>query len=240
MNNLSIILPAYRENPAVVEGLYFHLTQLGCEVIVVDDGGYMELSIPHHKIPHKGYGYALKYGILQAKNKVVCTMDSDFQHQPKDVEILYNVFKQRDDIAMVVGVRWSIKDSPIRWVFRKCINFLASIISSHYHQDLNSGMRIFNRKIVLDYRDILCDTFSFTTSITMAMTTDGYKIAYFPIDVLPRKHGKSTVKLFKDGFITLYYVVWIGLGLRTRKIRKTFRAYFSFFRKNGVLNDVDN
>ena len=127
---------------------------------------------------------------------------------------------------MVIGVRWNIKDGPIRWFFRKCINFVASFISGHYHPDLNSGMRIFRKDIVMAYRPILCDTFSFTTSLTMAMTTDGYKVCYFPIDVLPRKYGKSKVKLLEDGLVTLYYVVWVGLALKTRKLRAYLRKFY--------------
>src|SRR3990167_3607241 len=90
--------------------------------------------------------------------------------------------------------------------------------------DLNSGMRLFDRKIALGYLPILCDTFSFTTSLTMSIVTDGHKMTYFPINVQPRAFGKSRVRLVRDGFVTLYFICWVGLALRTRKLRKWMRS----------------
>ena len=90
--------------------------------------------------------------------------------------------------------------------------------------DLNSGMRMFKREIAVGYEPILCDTFSFTTSLTVAMTADNYKVAWFPINVQRRYSGKSNVNLIKDGFITVFYIFWIGFALRTRRIRAWLRS----------------
>jgi len=227
MKDLSVVIPCYKEKEEIVEAIYHELTKLGAEVIVVDDGANMNLTIPHiEHYPNMGYGYALKQGIRTASRPLVLTMDGDSQHQVKDVVILYSVFKCRNDLSMIIGNRWNIEDSPLRWFFRKCINFTASIISGHYQPDLNSGMRIFRRDIAIGYEQILCDTFSFTTSLTMATTTDNHKIVYFPIDVLPREYGKSRVRLLRDGLVTVYFILWVGLALRTRKIRSYFRKLF--------------
>lgn len=226
LQGLSVVIPVYNEDPRFLTETYCELSLMGAEVIIVNDGNTVDLPDDINQVryvPNMGYGYAIKRGIERATNQTVMTIDGDSQHQIKDVLKLYQVFKLRDDLAMVVGSRWNIHDSSLRWIFRKCINFVASIISSHYQTDLNSGMRVFRRDIAIGYKSILCDTFSFTTSLTMSIVTDGYKIVYFPIDVLPRKYGKSSVKLFKDGMVTLYYVVWIGLALRTRKLRSWIR-----------------
>ena len=218
-----MVIPAYREKPEIVEGLYFALSQLGAEVIIVDDGGYMDLQVPKHSIPHKGYGYAIKYGILQAKNNIICTMDGDGEHTIEDVEKLYKVFNLITDCSMVVGCRWNLKEKPIRWIGRKLINLTASLWAKHFMVDLNSGMRIFKRDLAISYSQILCDVFSFTTSLTMCIVNDGYKVAWFPIDNKPRVYGKSRVNLFRDGLVTIYYIFWIGFALRTRSIRKWLR-----------------
>ena len=89
---------------------------------------------------------------------------------------------------------------------------------------IQSGMRIFDRKMALGYKDILCDTFSFTTSLTMAVVIDNHKMTYFPIEVLPRLKGKSHVRVVGDGLVTLWYIVWVGGALRTRKIRAWIRS----------------
>ena len=225
MNDCTAVIPVYKENKEVVEKLYNDLVKEGFEVIVVDDGATMpELTIPtlFYK-PHKGYGYALKTGIKASTKDIILTMDSDGEHRVEDAIKLYTVFKLITSCAMLIGCRWNKKESSLRWIGRKVINFLATCLSRHMLPDLNSGMRIFRRDLAIGYSPILCDTFSFTTSITMAMVTDNYKVAWFPIDTNPRSYGKSHVKLWKDGWVTIFYVVWVGMSLRTRKVRAWMR-----------------
>jgi len=173
LNDLSVVIPCDKEDERIVTTLYTELTTQGAEVIVVDDGGTMNLTfqtVSH--TPNMGYGYAIKRGIEKATRPIICTIDGDGQHQVSDVLKLYQVYKLRNDFKMVVGSRWNLKESYMRWLARKCLNFLATIISNHYMVDLNIGMRVFDRKIVMGYFPILCDTFSFTTSLTMSVVTD--------------------------------------------------------------------
>ena len=226
MNDLTVIIPCYNENPQIVSKTYLDLISMNCTVIVVDDGSTMDLPDYVKTIryqPQMGYGYAIKQGIKAAETTLVCSMDGDGQHDVEDVKKLYTVYKMIPDCKMVVGSRWNLNEVWYRWTFRKLLNFLASCISTHYMVDLNSGIRVFDKKLASDYSNILCDTFSFTTSLTMSIVTDNYKMAYFPIDVKPRAYGKSRVKLLRDGLVTLYYIVWVGLALRTRGLRKWLR-----------------
>lgn len=225
LTGLSVVIPAFNEEPAFLEQTYTDLTAKGAEVIIVDDGDTMELSVPHTShYPNMGYGYALKKGIALAKNPVVLTMDGDSQHSVSDAQKLYAVFNMIDDCTMLVGSRWNLKEKGYRWFGRKLLNFIASIIAGHYLVDLNSGMRVFKKSVAMGYAPILCETFSFTTSLTMSIVTDGHKVAYFPINVQQRNSGRSRVKILKDGFVTIYYILWVGLALRTRKIRSWFRS----------------
>lgn len=224
----SVVIPVHNESKDVVENIYHSLIKEGFEVIVVDDGSTMpELDIPTlFYFPHKGYGYALKTGIKAATNDLIITMDGDGEHRVEDAIKLYTVFKFIDNCSMLIGCRWNKKESKIRWFGRKVINFFAACLSRHMLPDLNSGMRIFSRRSVMGYFPILCDTFSFTTSITMAMVTDNHKVFWFPIETNSRSYGKSHVKLWKDGWVTVFYVIWIGFALRTRKLRAFLRKFY--------------
>lgn len=227
LDGLTVVMPCYKEDNELVTNLATSLQNKGAEVIVVDDGGFMDLpntigTIRH--TPNMGYGYSLKKGIRAATNDIVATADSDGQHLVEDVVKLYHIYKMIDDCKMVVGARWNLKEKPLRWIARKCLNFMASIIAGHYMVDLNGGLRVINRDIAIGYEPILCDTFSFTTSLSMSMVTDKHKIAYFPINVQERKYGKSRVRLFRDGLITVYYIIWVGLALKTRKVRAWLRS----------------
>jgi glycosyltransferase involved in cell wall biosynthesis len=225
LDGVTVVIPVYKEDPSFLNKTYSELTSIGAEVIIVNDGDTVELDVPSLDYwPNMGYGYAIKQGIRASRNKVVLTMDGDGQHTVSDAIKLTTVFRMIPDCKMVVGCRWNLKERPIRWIFRKIINFIASCIASHYLVDLNSGMRIFDRDMAHSYSPILCDTFSFTTSLTMSVVTDGHKVAYFPIDVQPRNFGKSRVRLLRDGFVTMYYILWVGLALRTRRIRSFLRG----------------
>ena len=224
MTDLTVVIPAYKEDPKLLYKIYQQLIFLGAEVIIVDDGSTMNLECPNLSYyPNMGYGYAIKYGIRHATRPIILTMDSDGQHLVQDAEKLYQVYKLIDDCAMVIGTRWNLKETSLRWYGRKALNFLASCLALHYMQDLNSGMRIFRKDLALGYEKILCDTFSFTTSLAMTIVGDGYKVAWFPIDVQPRAYGKSRVRVVKHGLVTLWFILWIGFAIRTRGIRAWIR-----------------
>lgn len=226
IEDVTVIVPCYNEDVKTVTRLYHELGVLGFKVIVVDDGSHMDLPDEMEVITYPcnmGYGHAIKKGIKAADTPYIITLDGDGQHLPTDALKLYKVFNLIDDCAMLVGCRWNLREKPLRWIGRKLINFTASCWARHLLVDLNSGMRIFRRDLAIGYSPILCDTFSFTTSLTMSMVTDEHKVAWFPINVLPRAYGKSHVKLVRDGLITIFFVFWIGFALRTRSLRAWLR-----------------
>lgn len=227
LSKLSVVIPAFQENPLILDAIAASLETLGAEVLIVDDGS----KEPYPKaIKHGtnfGYGSALMTGIKNATRPIVCTMDGDGQHRVEDVVNLFWVFNALD-VDMVVGVRRLDYESPHRFWGRKFLNTIASLLAFKWLPDLNSGMRIFKKHIVEGYFPILCKEFSFTTSLTMSMMCDRYKVEFFPIKVEQRKYGKSHVKVVKDGLVTLYYIIRIGFALRTRSIRAVWRKIKNF------------
>lgn len=222
LSGLTITIPSLNEKWDVLGPIVEELKSHDAEVIVVDDGS--EQPFPgaiKHGVSY-GYGAALLTGIKNANNDVILTMDADGQHQVKDVINLYQVWKMLN-VDMIIGVRRLKSEIWYRFLGRKFLNWSASLIAMYWLSDLNSGMRIFKKNVAFGYREILCQKFSFTTSLTMSMMCDGYKVEFFPIDVLPRPYGKSRVKVVKDGLVTLYYILKIGFALRTRKLRALFR-----------------
>lgn len=227
MEDLSIVIPCYQENHDGIRETVNQLKTLGAEVIVVDDGSgdpYPD-SIKHGA--NFGYGSALMTGIKNATRSIVMTIDGDGQHSVAESVKLYHAFKLMGNADMVVGVRRLKREGLIRFLGRKALNWTASLICFYWLPDLNSGARIFKRHIALGYFPILCRRFSFTTSITMSMLCDNYRVEFFPITVLDRKHGKSRVKLVRDGIVTLWYIFKIGFALRTRKVRGWIRSVLS-------------
>lgn len=225
MDDLSVIIPCFQEDHDTIKRTVAELESIGAEVIVVDDGSKDPYPTAIKHGSNYGYGSALMTGIKNATRDIIATADGDGQHTVSEIVKLYHAYKLIGDADMVVGVRRLKYESPVRFLGRKAINILASIICFYWLPDLNSGLRIFKRDTSIGYFPILCKRFSFTTSLTLSMLCDGYKVEFFPIKVLDRKFGKSRVKLFKDGIVTIYYILRNGFALRTRKIRGLFRKW---------------
>ena len=224
MDDCSIVIPVLNEEHGVIDKLVSDLCSIGAEVIVVDDGS--DNPYPN-SIKHGvsfGYGSSLITGIKNATRDLILTADGDGQHSVSEVVKLYHAFKLMGNADMVIGKRVLKGEKFTRYIGRKFLNWTASLICTYWLADLNSGCRIFRRSIALGYFPILCRTFSFTTSLTISMLCDKYRVEFFPINVEDRVQGKSKVKVIKHGLVTLYYILRNGFALRTRGIRRVWRS----------------
>jgi glycosyltransferase involved in cell wall biosynthesis len=217
---ISIIIPAFNEEDVIIETIERCnkvLKEIGdenSEVIIVDDcstdltreraisAGARVISHPHNS----GYGRSLKDGIRAAKNDTIAITDADGTYPLESIPALYADYKKGFD--MVVGARQgknydeSMKKKLLRLILKNLVEFTAG----RKIEDINSGLRIFSRKTIMQYFDTLCDTFSFTTSVTLAYMMTGKFVKYIPISYLKRV-GKTKVKLFRDTLRTLQYII---------------------------------
>jgi polyisoprenyl-phosphate glycosyltransferase len=217
---ISVIIPALNEEAAIVDtvsrakAVLKELGADGGEVIVINDGsrdntgiqaanaGATVINHPHNA----GYGRSLKSGILVAKNEILVITDSDGTYPIERISDLYAEYQKGFD--MVVGARTganydeSFKKKILRLILKNMVEFTAG----RKIDDINSGLRMFSRTSVLKYMDTLCDTFSFTTSLTLAYMMTGRFVKYIPIEYHKRV-GKTNVRLFRDTLRTLQYIV---------------------------------
>ena len=213
---VSLVVPVQDEDPGVVRKLVrelevYHSPGFLRELIVVDDGS--REPCPYADIRHEtplGYGAALKSGILKAKGELILTLDGDGHHSVWDAQRLLDFYLRFPELDMGVGDRRLQEANTTRYWGRKGLNWIASLFALRWIGDLNSGMRLFRRDVALSYLPILCDQFSFTTSITMAFLADGRPVDWLPIKVAPRPMGASKVQVWRDGWRTLKLIVWIG------------------------------
>ena len=211
--DVTIIIPAHNEEEGLADVIN-GIKQLkeGYEIIVVDDGSAdntyklaSETGIKVIRHPYnKGYGAALKTGIRNAEGDVVLFMDADGQHKPSDIKKLMQHIGEYD---MVVGARTKkSKISLLRRPGKKILGITANYLAGMKIPDLNSGFRALKKSLALEFMHILPNSFSFSTTISLALITSGYSVKYVPIEA-PERVGRSKIKPFRDGFRFILMIV---------------------------------
>ncbi len=217
---ITVVIPAYNEAGAIEETITSARSTLSAiedyndfEVIVVDDGSDDSTAqlaeesgakVVRHP-QNKGYGFALKSGISAAKHDIIAIVDSDGTYPidqiPSLIEPLFEGFD------MVVGrrtgkeYRGTLIKSPLRMILKVLVEFTAGTKIP----DINSGLRVFRKSDVMLIMPHLCDTFSFTTSLTLSYMMSGKFTKYQEIDY-HKRIGTTKVRLFKDSLATLQYI----------------------------------
>ncbi|MFQ5902165.1 MAG: glycosyltransferase family 2 protein [Candidatus Binatia bacterium] len=218
-SNISVVVPVYNEEKSVksvikdLQGV-LETSGVNCELIVVDDGSTDRSAqileeiegiryLRHEK--NIGYGGALKTGIKNAKGEFIVITDADGTYPTEVIPELLNAL---DGYDMVVGARAGndrnvpLIRRPVKWILGKLANYL----SETDIPDLNSGFRAFKKDIVVRFYKMLPSGFSFTTTITLAMHCDGYRVKYIPIQYHKRQ-GKSKIRPIKDT-INFIQLIW--------------------------------
>ncbi len=209
---VSVVIPVYNEIGALeetVQEVSRHMDDSGLtyEIILVDDGstdGTGELmaaiSMPNvrtvkHEV-NQGYGAALKTGLKHARYDLMAITDADGTYPN---ERLPELIKSLGDNDMLVGARTgqNVQIPLARKPAKRALNELANHLSDTKIPDLNSGLRVMRKTTVKKFMHILPDSFSFTTTITLAMLSDGYDVKYVPIDYYHRA-GDSKIHPIKD------------------------------------------
>lgn len=236
---LSVIIPAYNEEDSVIS-TYNELNQslqdleIAYEIIFVDDGSTDNTAerirsldnnaiLIQHPV-NRGYGAALKSGIRAAKGTFILITDADGTYPHTDIPRLWEHAKTYD---MVVGsrtgedVKVQLYRKPAKWL----LNHLANYLSGYKIPDLNSGFRIFKREDSIKYFNIICDGFSFTTTITLSYLASGRLIKYVPINYFPRV-GNSKIKPFKDGLNFILLIITATTYFNPMKVFIPISAVF--------------
>lgn len=224
---VSVIVPAYNEETTVgpqVEMLHSVLSSQGSpyEILVVDDGSEDQTAeralearaCVLRQSENRGYGAALKKGILAAQYETIVIIDADGTYPADQIPQLLTKLETAD---MVVGARvgthvhipWLRR--PAKWI----LGWLAARIAGRPIPDLNSGLRAFRRECVKQYFSLLSNQFSFTTTVTLSLLADEYRIVYHPIDYY-RRLGKSKITSwhFMDFTILLLRIAILFRPLR--------------------------
>jgi glycosyltransferase involved in cell wall biosynthesis len=161
---LSLILPAYNEEPNVEIVVNEALEQVGkvfarFEIIVVDDGSKDKtgeianrLAMTHpvlvrvlHHNPNRGYGAALTTGFNAAKGDYLMFMDSDRQFKSGDLKLLEPYIGKADIVA---GYRKKRNDPFYRFLIGYTFNTVVTLLFSIHLRDIDCGFKVFKAEVL--------------------------------------------------------------------------------------------
>lgn len=224
--HFTVVMPCYNEQDGLQETirqLYVGLAGHGpFEVVVVDDGStdgsreilnkltaqYSNLRPEYHQ-RNRGYGAALKTGIRSARSDFVVITDADGTY-PNDR--IPDLVSRLEDADMVVGARVgeNVTYSKLRAIPKQFLSRYTSWVCGVHVPDMNSGLRAFRKGVIENYLALLPDSFSFTTTCTIAFHTNYHRVAYVPINYATRK-GTSKIKPIRDTLRFLQLIARTGM-----------------------------
>lgn len=159
LQNYLAIMPAYNES-LFVERLVRTLREFSVQVLVVDDGstdGTGDLAEAAgakviRMAENGGKGAALARGFEYADQEgydAVVTLDSDGQHDPRDVLRFFDVYN-RTGIPVLVGNR-TLDRKRMPWIRRLANDGMSWMINRHMEQyiaDTQNGFRLYQTDVI--------------------------------------------------------------------------------------------
>lgn len=234
---VSIVLPIYNEEKTIKTVLEKLPNNKSIEVIVVNDHSTdnslkeieivklkKEIRVINHR-RNRGYGWAIKSGIKNAKGNIIVTMDTDGQHSPDDIinlvkPILYG------EADYTLGSRYKgiyfYKIPVLNRLGELIVEKLIQIFFRTKVMNNQTGFRAFNKKVRPVFDNIKYEGYAFCTEQILKVSLAGFKIKECPIKVFSREYGSSKiilVKLAKKIFSCLfyYYIKKIKLIINKKK-----------------------
>ncbi len=178
------------------------------EVLVVDDGSEDDTgkvakdagAIVIKHVINRGQGVAASTALEYAKEhdyEYIVFMDSDGQHDPKDITKL---LKEAEEYDIVIGSRMIYnKGMPF---YKKILNLIGSFITwiffHVYVKDSQTGFKIFNRKVI-EKISFSYDRYEWCSEVMGEIHKHNFSFIEIPIKVIYTDYSRS--KEVKQGLI---------------------------------------
>jgi glycosyltransferase involved in cell wall biosynthesis len=227
--SVTIIIPAYNDAEGLAVVLQSLLSQPDSpywSILVIDDGSTDEtpdilksfqpqVRVIRHP-SNRGYGAALKTGVMATRTENVLFMDADGQHDPAYVPDLISALKKHECVFTArkssAGIPWVRR--PGKWILHRVCNFLAATRIP----DINCGLRAGRRHIYMMMLELLPNGFSFSTTSLLYVLRSRFSQTFIPITCKSRL-GSSSVRIVYDGLKTML------LALRLMMLFDPMRAF---------------
>lgn len=150
---------------------------------------------------YAGKGDALRAGFLAASGDILVMMDADGSMSPQ--EIPHFLYFLRNGYDFVKGSRFmggggSLDITRLRRLGNQVLLQLVNTLYRTHLTDLCYGFCAFHRRYI-SFLDLMTPGFEIEARMTISAVQAGLRIAEVPSFELPRRHGRSNLRTFRDG-----------------------------------------
>ena len=215
---ISIILPTYNEAGNIGKLIIaikqiFESTNYKLEIIVVDDNSPDGTATVVNKLPVKllvrknqrGLASAVLHGLNHSTGQIVVFMDTDFNHQPKDILRLVKTLESKK-ADLVIGSRYMsgggmhlAEASTFQYYASKFGNYFVNriLLGLPVHESL-SGFVAFKKEILAgnNLKSLFQGYGDYCIRLLFLVYKQGYKIKEIPVIYGKRHWGESKSHLF--------------------------------------------
>ena len=205
MNKFSLIIPCYNEQKNINEitnKIIFLNKRVKFDAILIDNGSSDKTreelikaknnkDIPNLQIilidSNIGFGNAIKKGIKESKNDLICYTHADLQTDLNDVLTAYEIFLNNGAQNLFIkGFRFerNFLDS----IFTSAMTVLISVMFMSKLVDIHAQPNFFNRKIINNL-DFVPNDFSIDIYLLLAAKKANQKLIRFNVLFNKRLHG---------------------------------------------------
>ncbi|MGH3695526.1 MAG: glycosyltransferase family 2 protein [Pseudonocardiaceae bacterium] len=148
-----------------------------------------------------GKGDALRAGFQAASGDVIVMIDADGSMSPREIpHFLYYLANGYDFVkgSRFMGGGSSLDITRVRRLGNRALLQLVNTLYRANLSDLCYGFCAFHRRY-LSFLDLTTPGFEIETQMTICAVRAGLRIAEVPSIEMPRRHGRSNLRTFRDG-----------------------------------------
>lgn len=245
LERILIIIPTFNEAlslPVTVAGIVEHAPHV--EILVVDDGSpdgtgaiadHLGADNPSIHVMHRteksGLGAAYIAGFRWALDRdytVICEMDADGSHRPKDLPRVLRALTDNLGTAMTIGSRWVPGGDVENWpkhreVLSRGGNTYVRLALGLPLKDATAGFRAYRRQTLqdMDLSSVESHGYCFQVDMSRRVIDAGGAVVEVPIIFVERVAGESKMSgnIVREALVR---VTWWGLQKRGRQVKSLF------------------
>jgi dolichol-phosphate mannosyltransferase len=208
-----IVIPTYDERDTIGTLLEELLARVeGCRILVVDDGSLdgtgrlvaeTAASEPRvtliERTAKRGLGSAYRAGYAHARSMdadVLCQMDADLSHDPRQLDGLLATVRDGADVA--IGSRYVPGGDVRGWSWHRVLlsraaNRFVRLVTGCPVRDATAGFRAYRASALrsLEVDTTRSDGYAFQIEMTLRAMSRGLDVREVPITFVEREHGRS-------------------------------------------------